>query len=318
MTIQQLRVALETARTGTITRAAGNLFLSQPNASGMLRTLEQELGYRIFLRTNAGITPTKEGLAFLEHAKAMLSETEKIYAIKNLGRRICLRLGVQNFSRAVDAFVELTEEFGDREDAEFRCLNCSVRDGIRALYNLDLDVLAALIAPDMLPAAEREAENYGLELHKMREIPVALNVRKGHPLLRDLPPNTGEFDFGLLAQYPYVTYRKIPTRLDSYTRINAADRVCFRYAITVDERDTRCRIVSATDAFSIGCLLTPAIRERYQLECIPIPDTCMHLFCIMRRGGMQREEILRYTQLLDRQFDAEEENDVCSLDFGGF
>ena len=47
MTIQQLRTAMEAARTGSITQAAKNLYLSQPNASSMLRTLEQELGYEI-------------------------------------------------------------------------------------------------------------------------------------------------------------------------------------------------------------------------------------------------------------------------------
>ena len=74
MTIQQLRTAIEAARTGSITRAAKNLYLSQPNASSVLRTLEQELGYEIFSRTNSGIVPTEAGLQFLEHAKIILAQ----------------------------------------------------------------------------------------------------------------------------------------------------------------------------------------------------------------------------------------------------
>ena len=305
MTFQQLRLALEAARTGSISRAAKSLYLSQPSASGMLRTLEQELGYAVFLRTNGGIAPTAEGLKFLEHAKKALNETEQIYAIRNQGRKICLRLGAQNFSRAVNAFVALTEEYRDYPNAEFRCTNISVNEGIRALYNLNLDVLAALIAPDMIHTAEQEIKKYGLELHTLYKIPVMLNLRKGHPLLEKLPPYTESFDYTLLAQYPYVEYQKIPVRADSYTIIKTANRVGYRYCITVDERDTRCRIVSMTDAFSVGCSLPEDIRERYELECVPIPGEYMQLFCVMRRGGLQNEEISRYLQLLEQQFDTE-------------
>lgn len=86
MTIQQLRTAMEAARTGSITQAAKNLYLSQPNASSMLRTLEQELGYEIFSRTNSGIVPTEAGERFLEHAKVILAQLQELYAIRAQGR----------------------------------------------------------------------------------------------------------------------------------------------------------------------------------------------------------------------------------------
>ena len=86
MTIQQLRIALEAAKTGSITRAARTLYLSQPNASSMLRTLEQELGYEIFNRTNTGIVPTEAGMQFLDHAVVILAQMQDIYAIRDRDR----------------------------------------------------------------------------------------------------------------------------------------------------------------------------------------------------------------------------------------
>ncbi len=44
VTVQQIRFCLEIERQGSITRAAEQLFLSQPNLSRALRDLEQELG----------------------------------------------------------------------------------------------------------------------------------------------------------------------------------------------------------------------------------------------------------------------------------
>ena len=301
MTIQQLRTAIEAARTGSITRAAKNLYLSQPNASSVLRTLEQELGYEIFSRTNSGIVPTEAGLQFLEHAKIILAQMQELYAIREQARVCRLRLGVQSYSPAVEAFIRLVQEYRNCPSAEFKCINISADGGIRALADLELDVVAALIAPCMLPAAEQDAQNQNLELHFLHQIPASLNLCRGHPLLEKLPPKAETFDYRLLEAYPYVEYQKLPTRTDGYTTISTADQVRCRYRIIVDERDTCCRIVGTTDAFSIGCCLPQAVRERYQLECVPIPEQSMRLYCITRRGGKQNAEISRYLQLLQEE-----------------
>ena len=212
MTIQQLRTAMEAARTGSITQAAKNLYLSQPNASSMLRTLEQELGYEIFSRTNSGIVPTEAGERFLEHAKVILAQLQELYTIRAQGRVCRLRLGVQSFSPAVEAFIRLTQQYRDCPSAEFKCVNISADGGIRALADMELDVVAALIAPCMLPAAEQAVQNQNLELHFLHQVPACLNLRRGHPLLAKLPPNAETFDYRLLEAYPYVEYQKLPTR----------------------------------------------------------------------------------------------------------
>lgn len=305
MTIQQLRTAMEAARTGSITQAAKNLYLSQPNASSMLRTLEQELGYDIFSRTNSGIVPTEAGLRFLEHTKIILVQMQELYAIREQERICRLRLGVQSYSPAVEAFIRLTQEHQGCSSTEFKCVNISADNGIRALADMELDIVAALIAPCMLPAAEQAVQNQNLELHFLHEVPASLNLRRGHPLLEKLPPRTASFDYRLLEAYPYVEYQKLPTRTDGYTTISTADQVRCRYRIVVDERDTRCRIVSTTDAYSVGCRLPQALRERYRLECVPIPGEFMQLYCITRRGGTQLPEIARYLQLLRTELEDE-------------
>ena len=103
-----------------------------------------------------------------------------------------------------------------------------------------------------------------------------------------------------------MEYQKLPTRTDCYTTISTADQVRCRYRIVVDERDVRCRIVSTTDAYSVGYRLPQALRERYQLECVPIPDEFMQLYCITRRRGTQAPEIARYLQLLQAELEDED------------
>ena len=51
MNIHQLRCAVTVARLGSQTRAAEELYMSQPNLSKALKDLEQTCGFRIFTRT---------------------------------------------------------------------------------------------------------------------------------------------------------------------------------------------------------------------------------------------------------------------------
>lgn len=72
MTIQQLQYVLEIARCGSASRAAKNLFLSQPNLSSAIKNLEQELGFPIFERTSAGMKLTPAGSRLAKEASVIM------------------------------------------------------------------------------------------------------------------------------------------------------------------------------------------------------------------------------------------------------
>lgn len=48
MKFQQIKYVMEVANTGSISKAAKNLFMSQPNISNAINDLEEELGITIF------------------------------------------------------------------------------------------------------------------------------------------------------------------------------------------------------------------------------------------------------------------------------
>ena len=55
MTLQQLRYVVTIAEIGTISKAAEELFVSQPSLTKALKELEKEMQITIFDRTNKGI-----------------------------------------------------------------------------------------------------------------------------------------------------------------------------------------------------------------------------------------------------------------------
>lgn len=79
--LQHLKYMTEVERTGSVTKAAANLFMGQPNLSKAIKEVETEIGITVFRRSAKGVYPTPEGAEFLARAAAVLAEMEKLEAI---------------------------------------------------------------------------------------------------------------------------------------------------------------------------------------------------------------------------------------------
>ena len=108
MTLQQLKYVVTVAETGTITEAAGKLYISQPSLTNAIHELEREMQIVIFNRTNKGISLSKEGDIFLGYARQVLEQAEILedkYKGEGSGKKqFCV--STQHYSFAVNAFVD--------------------------------------------------------------------------------------------------------------------------------------------------------------------------------------------------------------------
>lgn len=75
MNIYELNYALCIAKHQNLTRAAQELFISQPTLSKHLQKLERELGLRLFSRVDNCYIPTYAGRKYLEYASKVLQLT---------------------------------------------------------------------------------------------------------------------------------------------------------------------------------------------------------------------------------------------------
>ena len=114
MTLQQLKYIVTVAETGTITEAANQLYISQPSLTNAIHELEKEMHITIFHRSNKGICLSKEGEDFLGYARQVLEQAsilEDKYKKNNGGKKkFCV--STQHYSFAVNAFVDLIQEYG--------------------------------------------------------------------------------------------------------------------------------------------------------------------------------------------------------------
>ncbi|RKK01152.1 LysR family transcriptional regulator [Pseudoroseomonas wenyumeiae] len=72
-----MAVFVRVANTGSLTRAARELKLSQPSVSRIVGTLEARLGTTLLLRTTRSISLTDAGALYLDRAKRLLAEMEE-------------------------------------------------------------------------------------------------------------------------------------------------------------------------------------------------------------------------------------------------
>lgn len=88
LNLHLLRLFATVARTGSFSKAAEVLFLSQPAISKGVRDFELQLGCRLLDRSPRGVKPTREGLALMRHAEVLFaaerSAEEELRALRSL------------------------------------------------------------------------------------------------------------------------------------------------------------------------------------------------------------------------------------------
>lgn len=140
MNVLHMKYALEVAKTGSLNKAAANLFVGQPNLSRAIKDLEASLGITIFDRSSKGMILTPEGEVFLDYAEKILrqiDEVEQIYREGANEAKIRQRFSVYApragyISAAFSAFSSMIDRSRPSE-LEFR--EATVPEVIRGVLN---------------------------------------------------------------------------------------------------------------------------------------------------------------------------------------
>jgi DNA-binding transcriptional LysR family regulator len=104
MELYQLKIFVTVAKSGAVTKASEQLYLSQPAVSAQIKALEEELGLSLFERTVRGMSLTPHGVVILAQAEQLLAQQR---ALLDEARRLRgglsgrLRLGSNRGASAV-------------------------------------------------------------------------------------------------------------------------------------------------------------------------------------------------------------------------
>ncbi len=201
MTLVQLRHLLSLARTGSFSRSAAALFITQPALSRSIGALESEWGQRLFDRIGRRSELTPFGREMAERASELMLAADDL---RDRARRLApaagrsgdegtLRVGLGSGPGSMLMTPLLLQCALQHPRLQLQVARAATEQLVQALRERKLDALV-VDARSLRPAPDLDTR----ELHEMRG---AFLVRRGHPLARRRAPA----DLALLRQYPVAS-----------------------------------------------------------------------------------------------------------------
>ena len=204
MTLQQLKYVITVAETGTITEAANQLFISQPSLTNAIHELEKEMNIVIFNRTNKGISLSKEGEGFLGYARQVLEQAailEDKYKGNGGGKKqFCV--STQHYSFAVNAFVDLIKEYGQKE-YDFSLRETQTYEIIEDVARLRSEIGILFLKDFNQTFINKILKSYDLEFHLLFIAKPHVFISRSHPLAEKKVITNQELEI-----YPYLSFEQ--------------------------------------------------------------------------------------------------------------
>ena len=176
MTTKQVDYCIELARTLNFSRAAENMFVSQPTFTYQIRLLEEEIGFSLFERSGKGAAITPAGAQFVgfltnmrEELKRAIEQGQNFSAQYKDDISICMmvRQAVYFLPEAIRQFAQLRPEV--LITPRFRYEN-----GMECFLKNEADILFAL--------KEQTKHIPNIRVHELFESGIYLIARRDDPL----------------------------------------------------------------------------------------------------------------------------------------
>lgn len=202
MNISHIKYAVEIARVGSLSQAAHNLILAQPNLSRAIKELETEIGIKIFERTSKGMTVTPEGNEFIEHAKEIFDHINRVEMMYKTGT-----VKKQKFSVSVPRACYISEAFAEfsksipTENTEFFYRETNFQNTVSDILNYNYNLGIIRYAENYDKYTKEMLEEKGLSYEMAAEFSYQLVISKSSNLAKK-----AEITFNDLNDYIRIGY----------------------------------------------------------------------------------------------------------------
>lgn len=202
MTLNQLKYVIEISKENSINEAAKRLFISQPSLTAALKSLEQEIGFDIFLRTKTGIHLTVKGTEFLGYAKSVVEQYDILDAkyISKSNVKRTFQVSMQHYTFAVNAFVSVINQYG-MEKYEFEIHETKTHQVIDNVKNQKSEIGVLYINDYNHTVLEKLFNESNLQFTPLFECSIYAYMSKKNPLA-----NKKEVTMEDLEKYPCLAF----------------------------------------------------------------------------------------------------------------
>ncbi|EPL9571247.1 LysR family transcriptional regulator [Providencia rettgeri] len=241
MDIRSLRYFVEVIQHNGFSRAAEQLFVTQPAISRSIKKLEDELGYTLLIRENDGVRLTDEGRILLAHAKQILAQFKSMeQALKEKSGPLTgvLPVGLPPVI-ASTYFADIIMAFSQRyPQVELKILELGTRKMRDAMLNGEVETAAV-----MLPFDDDR-----FDLHIFSTDRLMLLVNEQHPLAK-----RDYVKFVELVKEPFIFFS------DDFLINELVISACgvYGYKPVISGRSSHLDLVTAMVRAGVGITLLP-------------------------------------------------------------
>ena len=244
MKLEQISYILEIAKQGSIGKAAKKLYMSQPNLSMSIRMLEEELGFKIFDRSNSGVELTAKGMELLQYGEEIERNMDLIRNMNTIAKDEKVNFRISSYY--IFFIKHIILELNNRHKDEM--LNIIINQDtfsnvIRDVETGLSDIAVIKLTRPVSFTNKRTLMSKNLEFIKVTDGYVCLQVRDGHPLC-DIDEAV---DLDDLKKYVLLTNEYVDRSYISMWIGNELDYDNFNHFITVQDHEMLSYFLHNTD-----------------------------------------------------------------------
>lgn len=183
MTLNQLNYVIVVSKEKSLNEAAKKLFISQPSLTSAIHSLENEIGFDIFIRSKSGITLTNKGEEFIGYAKSVVEQYEILDAkyISKSNIKRSFSVSMQHYTFAVNAFVEVVNQYG-MDEYEFEIHETKTHEVIENVKNQKSELGVLYLNDYNRAVLEKIFAEAGLAFTPLFDCSIYAYMSKNNPL----------------------------------------------------------------------------------------------------------------------------------------
>lgn len=294
MTLLQLKYMTAIVECGSISKAAKQLFITQPSLSSAVKELEEELGIEIFVRTSRGISLTADGTEFLGYARQILEQTELFeqhYKNKKPLRQVC-SISTQHYAFAVNAFVNLINESGAQE-YEFTLRESRTKDIIDDVASLRSEVGILYLNDFNEKVIRRFLTENKLKFHPLFNARPHVFVSKNSPLAQKESVTLAD-----LEDYPCLSFEQGAYN-SFYFSEEILSTVYHKKSLRVSDRATLFNLLIGLNGYTICSGVLDSGLNGDQILAVPlVTEETMQIGWIVNTQARLSRPAERYIEIL--------------------
>lgn len=176
MNLMHLKYILAIENYGSISMAARQLYVAQPNLSRAIREVEDEFGIKIFERTPKGVVMTPDGCRFIEKIKQIQQELDSLKDdfIREKSHEVSFKISVPRATYISEIFAAYISSIQNEEAISIHYNETNSIEAIRNIAQHEYDLGIIRYAKKYENFYKSQMKLAGIEYEKLKEFEYTL------------------------------------------------------------------------------------------------------------------------------------------------